>query len=170
MKRMFTAAERSAIERQQVAVPTGTIVEIGGFEFNLVPLTSDQMDRIFALVEVVAGVQGGSMSANAVGVEVIAQLIAREGKNVRTLVRDVLFESAKAVGMIDFDGEGEAVFDEWFGRIDLLAAVRELVPAVIKANGLTSVFGANPSNPAPASAATRRRVKATPSSTSSTSA
>jgi hypothetical protein len=143
VRRIFSRAERSFILKHAVGKPTGTKVEIGGFEFDLIPLTPSQADGIFSLldafsqIETVANAETGDATFTQAN---FFKLIAKEGSKLIALAREILYTTAKANGLIGEDG-GDDVFDEWFKTIDLFALVRQLVPALIAASGMKSLLG-----------------------------
>lgn len=142
VKRIFSRADRERILSLAVGKPTGVIVEIGGFELNLVPLTPSQASGIFSLLDAFSKLDG---AANENGEVVLTrtnllQLIAKEGDRVIDLARAIVYKTAKANGLIGPE-DGKQVFDEWFDDLDFFETVRTLVPAIIEASGMKSLLG-----------------------------
>lgn len=147
----FSAADRRKIAALVIGTPSGTVVEIGGMEFDLLPLTTRQADRVFELLDTITGLQRQAEDDGAADITQTAlmELVAREGKNVSALVHDVLLKSARAMDILD----DEAVFDEWFDQLELKDTILTLLPKLVAANGLSTMLG-NSSTPTAAAPAT----------------
>lgn len=136
----FTAADRALIVRHAIGKPTGIVVEIGGMQIDLVPLTTEQADEVFAVIDVLSDLfsqqnaQGEVTVNQADGIKLAVAQVRR----LRKLVRDVLHESALASDQID----DESVFDEWFNHLSITKDNLEpLVLSIIQASGLKGLMG-----------------------------
>lgn len=155
VRRLFSARERNFVQAQTVGKPTGVEVEISGFTFDLVPLTMSQGQMILDILDSVPEIsKPGADGQVKVDGNRVLELISSEGTRVKELTRTLLLRSAKANGLIDADDDGEAVFDEWFNELELRPTITTLLPAIARANGLTSLLGNAPAPPAAADAAT----------------
>lgn len=91
---------------------SGVIAEVGGFQFDLVPLSGEQMERI----------PGANRAAHGSFIRTFSLAI--------DVMHDVLLRSAVANDMIDPGGED--VFEEWFGRLTLsMSELNELLDKAI---------------------------------------
>lgn len=139
VRKLFTKAERDFIWKQTVGKPTGVKVEIAGFEFDLVPLTTAQAHQILGIIETVPELQNFGDGKVQVDPNTIMQLVAREGKNVMSLAKSILHSAAEASNMIDDDG-GEDLFNEWFAGLAVRQTATALIPALLAANGLGTLL------------------------------
>ena len=142
VRKLFTKTERGFIWKQTVGKPTGVKVEIAGFEFDLVPLTTAQAQQILEIIDAIPELQNIDNGVVKVDPNRIMQLVAKEGKRVMELAKSVLHSAAVASDMIDrsTDGEGEACFDEWFSGLSLRPTTQALLPALLVANGLGTLL------------------------------
>lgn len=144
----FSAADRNAIRKHVVGQPTGVIVTLGGFDLDLVPLTTEQAGDVFEVLDAIAPLIGSTDSKGDVAVnkDAWAEIIAKEGKRVKAIARSVLRESAVANDLIDESDAGDEVFDEWFEALPFKVMLTTLFPKVVQAQGLTTLLG-NDSTP-----------------------
>lgn len=146
-KLRFSAADREQIRKQAVGEPTGVIFAFAGFKFDLVPLTVEQGKQICAIVDAIAPFMRADGVAE-MQQDVLAQVIGRDGPRATSLLHDILHESALANDLINESDAGEEAFDEWFGKLSLFNAVKQLWPKLIEAQGMSTMLG-NSSTPAP---------------------
>lgn len=138
MSKIFSGAERAFVKQLSVGKPTGEIVTLNEIEVNLVPLTTRQgKDLVAILGAITTAFKPGAPVDIAAAVDALSQEYERTMK----LTRDVLFRSLCASDQIDLEDDGEAVFDDWFFELDLRPTMTALVPAVIRANGLSNILG-----------------------------
>jgi hypothetical protein len=135
----FTADDRDAIRKQTVGTPTDVAFEVGPIAIRLIPLTVEQAEDIFGLLDAFTEVQKQANDSGDVAAagEVWAALISREGRRAKKLMREILLESAEANGLVD-DVE---VFDLWLGRLPLVDTIKALLPKVVEAQGLMTMMG-----------------------------
>lgn len=140
--RMFSSRDRAAISDQVVGVPSGHKITVGGFVFDLIPLTTSQATQILTLLQAIPDLTGkGPEAGKAVDVMQLLAMIAREGDRARELARSILYKTAKANKLIDFQDEGEASFDDWFDDLDIIDTLKRLLPAVLQASHLEGILG-----------------------------
>ena len=144
-KPRFSSADRDLIRKHAIGKPTGVIAEVGGFTFDLTPLTTEQAGEVFSIVGTFSGLyekqnDDGNVEAKAAA---IGQLIGVEGNRVRKILRSVLWESVRA-SEPDFE---EPLFDEFFNAQPLKDTVVAVLPKIIEASGLGTLLG-NLSTPA----------------------
>src|SRR5579862_2516678 len=152
VRKLFSKAERAFIWKQTVGHPTGVVVEIAGFAFDLCPLTTAQALQILDIIDSIPELKNAGDLKVDINFYQMMSLIAREGKNVMALAKSILRKSADATGLIE-DDEGVALFEEWFGELELRPTVTALTPALLRANGLESLLKnavAPTAQPAPA--------------------
>lgn len=143
----FSRENRAAIAKQAIGKPTDVTVEVGGITIALVPITTEQADEVFSILE-----SFGKLSAQAengiaqVSPDFLAAMIPTEGRRIRKVLRSYLLESAKASDLVD-DG-CEDVFDEWFARLPLLDTIRTMLPKIVEAQGLGTMLGNSSTPPA----------------------
>ena len=161
----FSAAERDNIRKQVVGKPTGVIFSVGGFDLDLVPLTVSQAKDIFRIVDSVQGAlaaatagEGGTTNFDAANV---AKLIAEDGPRAADLLRNILFQSARAAGLVDDSKAETEVFDEWFDDLPVRQTLVEFFPKLLESQGLSSMLG-NSSTPPQAPTTTEPTGTSTP--------
>ena len=138
---LFSAADRAKIMQLVVGKPSGTLVTIGGIEFDIVPFNTTDGMELFELSERV-GELWGKARASALEEAEVGAAIKAEGSRVLKLMRTAL----EAAAFIE-DDEQQALFDDWFAKLPLIESVRTLAPALIAANGINALRG-NASPPA----------------------
>lgn len=143
----FSAADREIIRKHCIGKPTGVVVELRGFTLDLVPLTTEQANEVFSILDAIAPLL---KMQNADGVVDVARdhwaaIVAKEGKRVNTILRSVLHGAAVANDLID-DDEGEELFDKWYKGLPLAETLRTLSPKLVEAQGLQTMLG-NSSTP-----------------------
>jgi hypothetical protein len=138
---LFSVSDRVALLAQAMGQPTGTIVEIGGLEFDLVPLSTFQAHELIELLEKYSVILDQFKVAGTSGIDEseILKAIHTEGGRIESLMRGILKDSVYFE-----DEEQEQLFAEWFNRLPLVPTLRALVPAVMKANVLKSAGNESP--------------------------
>lgn len=147
----FTARDREIIRKHSIGKPTGVVVEVGGMEIDLVPLTTEQAGEVFAILDAFATLQKAADDKGAVesGAAALGELVGKEGARVKRILHGILHESATAGDLID----DEAVFEEWFNRLPLLDTVKVMLPKIIEAQGLGTMLGNSLTPPSEAATA-----------------
>jgi hypothetical protein len=156
---LFSPAERERLLKLALRKPTGTVVTLGGMDFDLLPMTTSDGLEVLGLVEKFAAVFGKLRAQGSIEETELARLASEEGGRVIALAKKMLRDAGGV-----HEPDEIALFDEWFAELPLTETLRALVPAVLQANGITSLRG-NGQRPAAESA--QPEATASPSSTSS---
>jgi|GEM_PF-2717140 len=141
---IFSAANRAFLMEQAIGKPTGIIVELGGLEFNLVPLSTRDGKRVIAMAEELTETWKGIAGGNVTQADVFATLGSKLPE-VLDMVKRVLADSA---GIADDDAR--ALFEEWFEATPFVPTLKALIPKVLRANGMDAIADRieRPSTPA----------------------
>jgi hypothetical protein len=113
--------------------PSGVKVEIAGIEFNLLPLTDDQLRRFQLLTGAIMQL-GELRLTSKVPPDELSETSREVSAAMRVVVHDILHECALANGLID----DEQAFEEWFGRLSLadtfVDTFEKLAPKLVMAS------------------------------------
>lgn len=142
VRKLFSAHERSFISQQNVGKPTGVTVEVGGFVFDLVPLTTSQASMVLDIMDSIPELRSLSQSGDMeIAISRMLELASERGRDILALLRKLLLKSAKANGLINVDDDGLAVFNDWFDELELRATLITVIAPVLAANGLGTLLG-----------------------------
>jgi len=134
----FFRKEREAeLLAQAVGDPSGVLVTIGGYEFNLVPFDTDTGIKLFALIPRI-GLLWGKMQAgvaNDSDASSVEDVIENDAPWILGLIKATLLDSASCADP-DLDVES---FEKWFGRTRFIPMLEVLVPKILRANGMDSL-------------------------------
>jgi hypothetical protein len=134
----FSAADRDIIRKHVIGKPTGVIATIGGMKFDLIPITAEQAQTLFEILDVVGPMWAqGDVTG---GKSDLMMILGREGKRTMDVLRSVVHDAAEANGLIDADG-GEEIFAEWFGKLPPVETLQTLFPKFVEAQGLKTLLG-----------------------------
>jgi hypothetical protein len=158
---LFSPADRERLLKLALRKPTGTVVSLGGLDFDLLPMSTSDGIEVLGLVEKFADIFGKVRAQGGIGEAEIARLASEEGGRVIALAKKMLRDAAGA-----HDPDEVALFDEWFALLPLADTLRALVPAVLEANGIGALRG-NGQRPAAVAENAQPETTDSPSSTSS---
>lgn len=143
-KLRFTAEDREAIRKQSIGRATDVSIELNGVELNLVPLSVGQAVEVFALLKSFVALRSSADKATGEAVvpqDDFASLISTEGDRVKTIMHDVLYDSAVATSATEGVDVDEELFHYWFDHLPLLSTLKALFPKIIEAQGLNTMLG-----------------------------
>jgi hypothetical protein len=136
--RLFSASDRKRILALVVGEPSGVKVTVGGMEFNMVAVSSEELMSVLDLVIKFSdmfdkiGVEGALKESD------VFRAIGEDGARIMGLVKSMLYRSA-ALDDDDTPDEDRALFDEWFNKLPIMETIKTLTPAVLEANGIGNV-------------------------------
>jgi len=135
--RLFSPEHRNRILSLAMGKPTGVRVEIAGVDFDLYPISFNEIKSVLSTVGKVSRIlQSARKGADqaSTGAE-LAEIISSDGDQLLEMIHKMLRRAAH----LDGDAEKQN-FDDWFNELPAIEVVKTLVPKVLEANGVSQVF------------------------------
>lgn len=147
--RIFSSSDALRILAQRPGKPTGTIVHVLGFDVDLRPFATETGGMLFDLLDRTTGF-AEALQAESVPLPMLTKLVAVEGRTITAMLKELLRDSLE-VG--DEPAENDA-FEKWFARVPLLPTLKDVLPKVLEANGISQMIRPLAAAPEPAVAET----------------
>jgi hypothetical protein len=133
-KPLFSAEKKMEIMALVVGRPSGTVVNLGGLEIDIVAIPFAKDARITTLAQSIGELIDSAQKGGLSNFQDAAPLVVERYGEVKALLKEIVRDSV--------DVEDESVFTEWFEQLPMIPTIQTLLKATFDANGLTQMGNA----------------------------